>query len=225
MAGVAGGEGGLHAVLLVDFGAHTDDLHKLLDKHRENGEKNGMKFREEEVDEAKLISFQAPQQDDGDDGAPADAGAYFIRDTFFVAGDDVQTLKDVLHRWDGKHEETFAEHETYQYVLDKCREEGSTAQPLFAWFINPIGVIEAISTAHPEIVGQMAGAVALFPTIGVDKFKGVGGVVYNQHHAFCLETQHFPDSINHPTFPSVILRPGQTFRSTTIFRFGTLPAR
>jgi aldose 1-epimerase len=35
----------------------------------------------------------------------------------------------------------------------------------------------------------------------------------------CLETQHYPDSINHPEFPSTILRPGQTFRSTTEFRF------
>jgi aldose 1-epimerase len=36
---------------------------------------------------------------------------------------------------------------------------------------------------------------------------------------YCLETQHFPDSVNHPSFPSTILRPGQTFRSTTEFRF------
>jgi aldose 1-epimerase len=39
------------------------------------------------------------------------------------------------------------------------------------------------------------------------------------HAALCLETQHFPDSVNHPNFPSTILRPGETFRSTTIFRF------
>ena len=51
-------------------------------------EKNGMKFREEEVDEAKLISFQAPQQDDGDDGAPADAGVVFdwARETARLVG-------------------------------------------------------------------------------------------------------------------------------------------
>lgn len=36
---------------------------------------------------------------------------------------------------------------------------------------------------------------------------------------YCLETQHFPDSVNHPEFPSTILRPGETFRSTTEFRF------
>ncbi len=48
---------------------------------------------------------------------------------------------------------------------------------------------------------------------------GVAGAVYQQHTGFCLETQHYPDSINHPSFPSVVLRPGQTFKSTTAHRF------
>lgn len=48
---------------------------------------------------------------------------------------------------------------------------------------------------------------------------GVNGIVYKQHTGFCLETQHFPDSINHPAFPSVVLRPGQTFKSSTAHRF------
>ena len=41
--------------------------------------------------------------------------------------------------------------------------------------------------------------------------------------AFCLETQHFPDAVNHPNFPSVILRPGEEYRSRTIFTFGVSP--
>jgi aldose 1-epimerase len=40
-----------------------------------------------------------------------------------------------------------------------------------------------------------------------------------KHAALCLETQHYPDSVHHPAFPSVILRPGQTFASTTVFAF------
>jgi aldose 1-epimerase len=50
---------------------------------------------------------------------------------------------------------------------------------------------------------------------------GKGGVLYGYRTAFCLETQHFPDSPNHPSFPSTELKPGQVFRSTTIFRFAT----
>lgn len=48
---------------------------------------------------------------------------------------------------------------------------------------------------------------------------GKGGQVYAKHHGFCLETQHYPDSVNRPGFPSVILRPGQVFRSTTRLKF------
>jgi aldose 1-epimerase len=52
---------------------------------------------------------------------------------------------------------------------------------------------------------------------------GKRGTVYRQHAGFCLETQHFPDSVNQPNFPSTILRPGQTYRQSTIFRFSTRP--
>ncbi len=49
--------------------------------------------------------------------------------------------------------------------------------------------------------------------------KGKHGVVYAKHSGFCLETQHFPDSVNRPEFPSVILRPGETYSQTTVYRF------
>jgi aldose 1-epimerase len=50
---------------------------------------------------------------------------------------------------------------------------------------------------------------------------GKHGHRYAHRTGFCLETQHFPDSPNHPEFPSVILRPGETFRSTTVYCFST----
>jgi aldose 1-epimerase len=50
---------------------------------------------------------------------------------------------------------------------------------------------------------------------------GKGGVVYRKHAAFCLEAGHFPDAVNHPRFPSVILRPGQTYQQRTEYRFST----
>jgi aldose 1-epimerase len=53
-------------------------------------------------------------------------------------------------------------------------------------------------------------------------FTGRHGVKYERNTGFCLETQHFPDSPNHPAFPSTELRPGQTFHSTTTFTFGTV---
>jgi aldose 1-epimerase len=49
--------------------------------------------------------------------------------------------------------------------------------------------------------------------------KGKGGKLYAHRSALCLETQHFPDSPNHPSFPSTELKPGQTLHSTSLYRF------
>ena len=54
--------------------------------------------------------------------------------------------------------------------------------------------------------------------------KGKGGKVYGHRSAFCLETQHFPDSPNRPAFPSTVLKPGQRYQSATVYRFGTVGA-
>jgi aldose 1-epimerase len=48
---------------------------------------------------------------------------------------------------------------------------------------------------------------------------GKGGVAYKQHSGFCLEAQRYPDSPNQPHFPNCILRPGETYRQTTVHRF------
>ncbi len=50
---------------------------------------------------------------------------------------------------------------------------------------------------------------------------GKHGIVYNQRAAICLETQHYPDSPNKPAWPSVVLRPDETYRSHCIYRFST----
>lgn len=49
---------------------------------------------------------------------------------------------------------------------------------------------------------------------------GKGGATYGRRSGFCLETQHFPDTPNQPDFPSTLLRPGSTYNSRTVFKFG-----
>jgi aldose 1-epimerase len=64
--------------------------------------------------------------------------------------------------------------------------------------------------------------VQLYTANGLDgKITGKSGKPYGKYGAFCLETQHYPDSINHPEFPSVVLRPGQTYHTVTTHRFTT----
>ena len=55
--------------------------------------------------------------------------------------------------------------------------------------------------------------------------SGPPGFTYPKHAGVCLETQHFPDSPNHPEFPSTLLVPGQVFRSTTVHKFGVAADR
>jgi aldose 1-epimerase len=69
-----------------------------------------------------------------------------------------------------------------------------------------------VSTTQPGV--QFYTANFLDGTI-----HGKGGAVYGRRSAFCLETQHFPDSPNQPNFPSVVLKPGEKYHSTTVFKF------
>lgn len=73
------------------------------------------------------------------------------------------------------------------------------------------GRIMTVRTTEP--------GVQLYTGNHLKDVNGKGGHVYQKRHGFCLETQHYPDSPNKPTFPSVILRPGETFQSTTIYQF------
>ncbi len=53
----------------------------------------------------------------------------------------------------------------------------------------------------------------------LENYRGAGGIIFNKYDGFCLEAQHFPNSVNEPRFPSTILRPGDRYRQTTIHRF------
>ncbi len=55
----------------------------------------------------------------------------------------------------------------------------------------------------------------------LDGAKGKDGKAYNHRSGFCLETQHYPNSVNEPKFPSIILRPGETYRHTCVYQITT----
>nr|WP_229321263.1 aldose epimerase family protein [Larkinella knui] len=61
--------------------------------------------------------------------------------------------------------------------------------------------------------------VQLYTANHLNGLKGKEGVVYKRRYGLCLETQHFPDSPNKPNFPSTVLRPGETYSSTTVYKF------
>lgn len=61
----------------------------------------------------------------------------------------------------------------------------------------------------------------LYAGLFLSGVKGKDGARYDKHHGFCLETQHYPDSVNHKDFPTTILQPGETYRQVTVYRFSS----
>ncbi|MEV5472120.1 aldose epimerase family protein [Streptomyces sp. NPDC052207] len=99
----------------------------------------------------------------------------------------------------------------HNWVLDK----GVTAKPVhIATLRDPrSGRTLKIATDQPGL--QFYSGNFLDGTL-----VGTSGRTYRQGDGLCLETQHFPDSPNEPSWPSTVLRPGQTYRTTTIHSFG-----
>ena len=76
---------------------------------------------------------------------------------------------------------------------------------------NETGIVMEMYTTQP--------GVQLYSGNYLDESMKGKGVTYNKHHAFCLETQHYPDSPNQRDFPSVVLNPGETYKQVTEYKF------
>jgi aldose 1-epimerase len=99
----------------------------------------------------------------------------------------------------------------HNWVLDK----GGKQMTLAARLYEPTsGRVMEVYTKEPGI--QFYSGNFLDGTI-----TGKGGIVYQHRWGLCLETQHYPDSPNKTNFPSTILRPGQTYKTATVYRFST----
>jgi aldose 1-epimerase len=97
----------------------------------------------------------------------------------------------------------------HNFVLDKpAAGELATAAELY----DPAsGRVLTVRTTEPGV--QFYGGNFLFGQQGKD------GTTYAHRSGCCLETQHFPDSVNQPNFPSIILRPGEQYKHTCIYSF------
>ncbi len=89
------------------------------------------------------------------------------------------------------------------------------------------GSLALAATVHEPVSGRILEVLTTEPGLQFysgnfldGKLTGKSGGSYLYRDAFCLESQHFPDSINQQSFPSTVLLPGQTYRSTTVYRFG-----
>jgi aldose 1-epimerase len=81
------------------------------------------------------------------------------------------------------------------------------------------------ATVHEPLTGRMMEIYTTEPGMQfysghfLDNYRGAHGILLQKYHGFCLEPQHFPNSVNQPNFPSTILRPGEVYRQTTVQKF------
>ncbi|MBY0522399.1 MAG: galactose mutarotase [Gemmataceae bacterium] len=84
---------------------------------------------------------------------------------------------------------------------------------------TPIATVRDPKSGRVLTVYTDQPAVQLYTGNFLKGQKGKGGKVYKHQSALCLETQHYPDSVNHPEFPSIILKPGQTYKHVCVYAF------
>jgi aldose 1-epimerase len=94
----------------------------------------------------------------------------------------------------------------HTFVLDNAEEVDAT-------------VYEPVSGRLMEVMTDQPGVQFYCGNFLNGKAIGHGGKPYNFRSGLCLETGHYPDSPNHPDFPSTVLNPGETFTSKTVYRF------
>jgi len=87
--------------------------------------------------------------------------------------------------------------------------------------LKPCAIARDPASGRQMEVRTTCPAVQLYTANHMKDVAGKNGAVYPKHAAFCLETQHYPNSPNHPEFPSTVLRPGESYRQTTTFTFSS----
>jgi aldose 1-epimerase len=105
----------------------------------------------------------------------------------------------------------------YGIGYDHCwvlNTQGDTSKVAATLYDATSGRVMSVSTSEPGIQFYSGNFLD-------GKITGKFGTVYNQRYGLCLETEHFPDSPNQKTFPSTVLKPGETYRTQTIYSFST----
>ncbi|KAJ9589434.1 hypothetical protein L9F63_017362 [Diploptera punctata] len=97
-------------------------------------------------------------------------------------------------------------------------------QPGLQWYTSRnLPDPDAIKVPSQEVAGEIPQEIEAPQDASADtppEMRGKDGALYYKYGAFCLETQNYPDAVNHRRFPDSILRPGEIYKHTCIYRFG-----
>ena len=95
------------------------------------------------------------------------------------------------------------------------------------WVINkPAGQLGLAATVREPVTGRVMEVLTTEPAFQFytgnfldERLRGKGGLVYKKRSGLCIEPQHYPDSPNQPEFPTTVLKPGQIYSNSIIYRF------
>lgn len=146
-----------------------------------------------------------------------DADAYTLADEALIPTGEIRPVKDtpldfVMAQAIGARIDQLPKTRGYDHNYVFNNWDGS--------FRNRVRIHEPVSGRVMDVFTTEPG-MQFYTANHFRDVPGRDGASYQQHDAFCVETQHFPNSPNIPHFPSTVLRPGQTFDSVTEFRFST----
>ncbi|RCV06974.1 hypothetical protein SETIT_1G206800v2 [Setaria italica] len=100
------------------------------------------------------------------------------------------------------------------YAVDGADDSGTAATSL-----RPVARVRDGATGRAMELWADQPGVQFYTANGLGGVRGKGGSVYERYGALCMETQGFPDAVNHPGFPSQIVRPGQVYKHDMVFKF------
>lgn len=184
--GVSQNSKGLSPVAFLNFGEHGETLDKLLEKLSTALTESGVAKRsEEEIEGTSVVVYTFAAEEAEEEEEPADKKkkpanntlVYFIKDSYLVVSNRTESLKAVLTRWDGKNERVFADKSVYKYIAEKCRGKDEERQPQVTWYLDPIGLTKGFMVLGGADPTAQAMALGFLPSLGVDKFKAMGGSV------------------------------------------------
>lgn len=186
---------GSAVVALMNYGENKEAVDKLLDKAEEALEENGAKRKETTKDDTTIVTYTMAKKE-GDDDAPGrkpkdETYSYFQKGSWLVFSSEVAGLESVLTRWDGKHKQTFADNDVYQYVLERVQPKDGTDAAV-VWYLNPLALVRSgvQQAGQGNLQAQMA--LGFLPALGLDKFKAIGG-------SYDMSTEEF-DNVSRTLF-------------------------
>ncbi|MGC1274678.1 MAG: hypothetical protein WBC44_13310 [Planctomycetaceae bacterium] len=178
-------------VLIVNYGDNGATVDKLVEKAEAELKEKGSTRSNVEFEGTEIVVYtgkSAGTDDDpsnlddldieGEQNGAAGGGkamnvAWFRKDDRIVIGNAQPVLEAVLARWSGDHDETFAGHEVYGYITEKCKTDDR--EPAIVWFADPIGGLQTALTRTEGAPPQLQMVSAFLPTLGLTSLKGIGG--------------------------------------------------